>query len=384
MTPGETVLVVDDELNVRKAIGVALAREGYHVLEAGEGQEAVRTILRDMPELILLDIMLPGMNGYDIALRLRDDPRTRQIPIIMVTAKTQVADRLHGLAVGADDYITKPFDLRELVARVNTMMRRTASSTEKPPPALHEWDLGLLTPSREMTFNNFITGPANREAYDAAMAVAKEPGAVHNPLFLYGEPGIGKTHLLAAIANKVSRSFSSEVVAYTSLRSLDDSIRKSPKAHEIDRLFASFKEFVLVAVDDIHLLNKIQADAVKVFEAFSSLCDRARQIVVCGDKPPSQLRRLSRVKGNPFARSTVVRFHVPTPYHRGRILRAVAERNSWNIPEPTLLYLARRLTTDVQTLLTVAERLAKETARTGMSITTDLIDEIIVQLHSPA
>lgn len=384
MTPRETVLVVDDELNVRKAIGVALEREGYNVLEAGEGQEAVQTILRDMPELILLDIMLPGMNGYDIALRLRDDPRTKQIPIIMVTAKTQVADRLHGLAVGADDYITKPFDLRELVVRVNTMMRRTASLTQETGKQLHEWNLGLLSPSRDMTFDSFITGPANREAYEVALAAAKEPGAVHNPLFLYGEPGIGKTHLLAAIANKVCGRFGPDTVAYTSLKSLEDSIRKSPKAHEIDRLFASFKEFVLVAVDDIHLLNKIRSEDVTVFEAFTGLCDRARQIVVCGDKPPSQLSRLSQVKGNPFARSTVVRFHVPTPYHRGRILREVAERNSWNIPEPSLLYLARRLTTDVRTLLTVAERLAKETAKTGMPITTDLIDEIITQLRSSA
>jgi two-component system alkaline phosphatase synthesis response regulator PhoP len=382
MTLRETVLVVDDELNVRKAIGVALQREGYHVLEAGEGQEAVQTILRDMPELILLDIMLPGMNGYDVALRLRDDPRTKQIPIIMVSAKTQVADRLHGLAVGADDYITKPFDLRELVARVNTMMRRTASLTQEPAKKPHEWNLGLLSPPRDMTFDSFITGPANREAYEAAVAVAKEPGAVHNPLFFYGEAGTGKTHLLAAVVNDVCRRFGPNAVAYTALKSLEESIRKSPKAHEIERLFASFKEFVLVAVDDIHLLNEMESDADMVLEAFTGLCDRARQIVVCGDKPISQLRQLSRVKGNPFARSTVVRFHVPTPYHRGRILRAVADGNSWSIPEPSLLYLARRLTTNIRTLLSVAERLANETARTGMPITTDLIDEVIAQLSS--
>jgi DNA-binding response OmpR family regulator len=381
MTPRETVLVVDDERNVRKAIGVALEREGYHVVEAGEGQEAVQKILRDMPELILLDIMLPGMNGYDIALRLRDDPRTKQIPIIMVTAKTQVADRLHGLAVGADDYITKPFDLRELVARVNTMMRRTASLAQQPAKKIEEWNLGLLPPSRDLTFDSFITGPANREAYEVAMAVAKEPGAVHNPLFLYGEPGIGKTHLLAAIANKVCSRFGTQGVAYTSLKSLEESIRKSPKAHEIDRLFASFKEFVVVAVDDIHLLNSIESDDNTVIEALTGLCDRARQIVVCGGRPLSQIRKLSKIKGNPFARSTVVRFHVPTPYHRGRILRAVASRNAWSIPEPSLLYLARRLTTDIRTLLSVAERLAKETARTGMPITTELIDEIISQVR---
>ena len=116
-----TILVVDDEESYRDALSVALEREGFHVETAADGPEAIERFDASNPALVLLDVMLPRMSGVDVCRELR----TRsQVPIIMVTAKTAEIDAVVGLEVGADDYVTKPFRLRELVARVRAALRR--------------------------------------------------------------------------------------------------------------------------------------------------------------------------------------------------------------------------------------------------------------------
>jgi two-component system, OmpR family, response regulator RegX3 len=116
-----TILVVDDEESYREALSVALEREGFHVETAADGPEAIARFDASQPALVLLDVMLPRMSGVDVCRELR----TRsQVPIIMVTAKTSEIDAVVGLEVGADDYVTKPFRLRELVARVRAALRR--------------------------------------------------------------------------------------------------------------------------------------------------------------------------------------------------------------------------------------------------------------------
>jgi two-component system response regulator RegX3 len=120
-----TILVVDDEESYRDALSIALEREGYHVETAADGPEAIEQFDRTRPALVLLDVMLPRMSGVDVCRELR----TRsQVPIIMVTAKTAEIDAVVGLEVGADDYVTKPFRLRELVARVRAALRRAPRS----------------------------------------------------------------------------------------------------------------------------------------------------------------------------------------------------------------------------------------------------------------
>jgi two-component system response regulator RegX3 len=116
-----TILVVDDEESYREALSVALEREGFRVETAADGPEAIERFDAAHPALVLLDVMLPRMSGVDVCRELR----TRsQVPIIMVTAKTAEIDAVVGLEVGADDYVTKPFRLRELVARVRAALRR--------------------------------------------------------------------------------------------------------------------------------------------------------------------------------------------------------------------------------------------------------------------
>ncbi len=119
------ILVVEDEEGIREMLGFTLSKEGYEFHQAENTEQADGMINREMPDLILLDWMLPGISGLDFAKKLRKNPETRDIPIIMLTAKASELDKVRGLDVGADDYITKPFSTRELVARINAVLRRS-------------------------------------------------------------------------------------------------------------------------------------------------------------------------------------------------------------------------------------------------------------------
>lgn len=119
------ILIVDDEINIQELIKFNLKNQGYDVLVAGDGVEALRLVKTEKPDLILLDLMLPGIDGYDVCSQIRKNNSISSIPIIMITAKGEEFDKVHGLDLGADDYITKPFSIKELLARVNAILRRT-------------------------------------------------------------------------------------------------------------------------------------------------------------------------------------------------------------------------------------------------------------------
>ncbi len=124
MTRTTRILVVDDEPAIREMVGFALTREGFEFLEARDAEEAQTRIADDSPDLLLLDWMLPGVSGIDLARRLKSHPDTQELPIIMLTARSDEAHKVKGLEIGADDYVTKPFSPRELVARVRAVLRR--------------------------------------------------------------------------------------------------------------------------------------------------------------------------------------------------------------------------------------------------------------------
>ncbi|MBS8240422.1 phosphate regulon transcriptional regulatory protein PhoB [Marinobacter lipolyticus] len=121
---GKTVLIVDDEAPIREMIAVALEMADYDYLEAADALEAHALIVDKHPDLVLLDWMLPGTSGVELARRLKKEEATADIPIIMLTAKVEEDNKIQGLEVGADDYITKPFSPRELVARLKAVLRR--------------------------------------------------------------------------------------------------------------------------------------------------------------------------------------------------------------------------------------------------------------------
>lgn len=121
------VLVVEDERDIAALVSYHLTREGYRVRTAEGGTEALDVVASDRPDLVLLDLMLPGFSGYDVLAELRRRPELSEVPIIVLTARRDEADRVKGLELGADDYVTKPFSPRELVLRVGAVLRRAQS-----------------------------------------------------------------------------------------------------------------------------------------------------------------------------------------------------------------------------------------------------------------
>lgn len=124
-----TVLVVDDETDILELVVFNLERQQFKVLTADNGITAVQVAKEKIPDLIVLDLMLPGMDGFSVYRELRADPRTNGIPVLMLTAKGEVNDRIAGLELGADDYVTKPFSPRELLLRVRALLKRTRKVT---------------------------------------------------------------------------------------------------------------------------------------------------------------------------------------------------------------------------------------------------------------
>src|ERR1700682_3872631 len=127
---GERVLVVDDEPDIVALVAYHLAKSGYAVPTATNGNEGLAAARRDKPALIVLDLMLPGLSGLEVMEQLRLDPTTAQVAVLMLTARREESDRIQGLSLGADDYLTKPFSAQELVLRVAAILRRVKSSAE--------------------------------------------------------------------------------------------------------------------------------------------------------------------------------------------------------------------------------------------------------------
>jgi DNA-binding response OmpR family regulator len=129
----EKILVVEDETDLREVLSYNLTRDGYRVVTAENGAEGLRKARKEAPDLLLLDLMLPDLDGVEICRRLKKDPLTATLPIIMVTAKSEEPDVVLGLGVGADDYVTKPFSPRTLLARVKAVLRRGPQRDEAGP-----------------------------------------------------------------------------------------------------------------------------------------------------------------------------------------------------------------------------------------------------------
>ena len=133
MEKKQRVLIVEDEKNIVDILRFNLRKEGYDTQEAYDGEVGLALALQEAPDLILLDLMLPKMNGFEVCKRLRDQGRST--PVIIITAREAEKDKILGLDLGADDYITKPFSIRELMARVKANIRREAMAPQTPAPA---------------------------------------------------------------------------------------------------------------------------------------------------------------------------------------------------------------------------------------------------------
>ncbi|MBC7263353.1 MAG: response regulator transcription factor [Chloroflexi bacterium] len=175
------ILVVDDDKKVVELIKLYLEKDGYRVLTAYEGREALGLARQKRPDLIILDLMLPGMDGLDICHVLRGEGN--QVPIIMLTARTTEEDKLLGLELGADDYVTKPFSPRELLARVRAVLRRAGEGEQEGPPEVHFGDLVVDFVRHEARVRGQPVHLTPRE-FKLLETLVKEPGRAFTRLEL--------------------------------------------------------------------------------------------------------------------------------------------------------------------------------------------------------
>lgn len=190
----EKILVVDDEEHIIELLKFNLENSGYKVLTANNGIDALKLTKAEIPKLILLDLMLPGMDGYDICKEIRKDSSMAHIPIIMITAKGEELDKILGLELGADDYITKPFSMRELLARVKAVLRRTG--TQYVDKIYKFGDITIDFQRHEITKNNNKVDLTLKE-FELLEMLIKNKGKVMTRDFLldkiWGYEYIGET-----------------------------------------------------------------------------------------------------------------------------------------------------------------------------------------------
>lgn len=173
------ILVVDDERDIVDLVAYNLGKEGFAVLRAYDGEEAMELIEKEQPRLVVLDLMLPGMNGLDICRVLRKKARTETLPIIMLTAKGDEIDKVLGLESGADDYVTKPFRVRELLARVRAVLRRSeAAARAVDEEIIQQGGLRIDCRSYEVTVNGRKCALGATE-FKLLRFLASHPGRVY-------------------------------------------------------------------------------------------------------------------------------------------------------------------------------------------------------------
>ena len=195
----DRILVVDDDRDIVRLVRSYLEKAGYQILTAYDGETALKVLKAEKPQLLILDLMLPDKDGWDVARLVRSDPQIAATPIIMLTARVEDTDKIVGLEIGADDYITKPFNPREVVARVRALLRRAQLQQDaKTPLRLQVGDLILDIGKRELTYCGKLVDLTPSE-FELLNVLMQNPDFVITRTELaekalgYGSEGIGRT-----------------------------------------------------------------------------------------------------------------------------------------------------------------------------------------------
>ena len=174
----KNILVVEDDLDIRELISFNLQNEGHQVFEAKDGEAGIDKAREKLPDLILLDLMLPGIQGLDVCRIIKSDQETKETPIIMVTALGQEEDIVKGLETGADDYITKPFSIKVLIARVNAVLKRSIEVGEDKSKDILINGINIKTRAREVRVNENLINDLTFSEFQILYLLAGHPGWV--------------------------------------------------------------------------------------------------------------------------------------------------------------------------------------------------------------
>src|SRR5688572_10908015 len=194
--PKPTLLVIEDDPDIVELLRYNLEREGFRVLVSTDGERGLADAGRHQPELVILDLMLPGLDGLDVCRRLRAQDGTRAIPVLMLTAKSEESDMVIGLELGADDYLTKPFSPRELVALVRALLRRASRSEGDPGRTRVERHGVVLDTTRHEVLNQGEVVTLTRAEFRLLWTLVQRPGRVYSRDELVSEITAGEAFIV--------------------------------------------------------------------------------------------------------------------------------------------------------------------------------------------
>jgi DNA-binding response OmpR family regulator len=230
MESPKRILVVEDEKDIGDLVLRYLQKEGYTAYRIGDGRTALARAEAELPDLIILDLMLPGMDGLEVARRLRQNDRTMLLPIIMMTARGEESDKLIGLEIGADDYIAKPFSLKELVARVKSLLRRVARSDTTP--AAYQYGPLSLDRSRFETVVDGVTIDLTTKEFGLLEAFIRNRGRVLTRDYLlntvWGTAEIGTTRTIDVHVRHLREKIPLLAEAVVTIKNMGYKLREKP------------------------------------------------------------------------------------------------------------------------------------------------------------
>jgi len=380
----ERVLVIDDDPHILQALQYAFEKGGFEALVASDGEMGMEVIRDERPGMIITDILLPNVDGFEIVQWVRADPLLSNTPMMIISAKTAEEDRIRGLELGADDYITKPFSPAEIVAKAKALFRRSNGYRKRKaiPAVRGPFDTEGLERLRNLRFDNFEVGVGNRSGYEAAKAASESPGVRFNPLFIYGSNGLGKTHLVCALANDVYEHDDSSRILYVTSEVFSQQIVDAYRERQVNRFRNEYLQADVFIVDDFQFLSVSPSLQSVAADILAEMHEHGKQIAICSDRRPEELNEIVAEISARLSLGLVVEIDRPDAKLRSRILRSKSRYFKWPLDESILEYLANNIDSDVRTLEGLARRLVAMKTFAGIEPTGDVIDKLIGEIST--
>jgi chromosomal replication initiator protein DnaA len=235
----------------------------------------------------------------------------------------------------------------------------------------------LVQPLKTLTFTNFIVGPSNRFAHDVSLSVAKTPADAYNPLFVYSQVGLGKTHLLCAIGNYIKSKDPEARIVYASSEKFTNELLDYLRLGEMERFRTKYRNVDVLLIDDIQFIGGQEGTQEEFFHTFNALYNAHKQIVITSDRPPKNIAHLKDRLRSRFEGGLIVNIKPPDLGTRTMILHEKAEKDGIYIPDEIINYIAAKVKSNVRTLIGVLTRVVAHSSLTDRELDTGLVDEVL-------
>jgi CheY-like chemotaxis protein/MinD-like ATPase involved in chromosome partitioning or flagellar assembly len=347
----EKVLIVDDDVQTLRLVGLMLERQGYRILAANTGAQAIHMAREEHPDVIVLDVMMPDFDGYEVTRRLRKDPETTNIPILMFTAKTQVDDKVSGYEAGADDYLTKPIHPAELTAHLRALLSR--SKTRGAPAKERGYVIGVLAAKGGLGVSTLTLNLAlafHQKTKADVIAAELRPGLGTWSGELGNSVSDGLNHLLRMRPNEISAN-----TVEKELTRLSYGIRllmASPHAHDAELMQAT--EQMETVLDNLPLLAKlVMLDIGNPYmPGFDNILNLSNEIIVVTEPYPATVQRTRQLLEELATKG----------YGRAKLLQLVSINRIRADVQLSLIQMQEMLGTNISQVIPPAPEIAYQAA----------------------